>query len=77
MDTPKAAELAAYPEELNEASLFLDQALGVIDLIYTLQVHGKIDALCDESLGSSMAGLMDLVSRAKEKVDSAHFRCPA
>lgn len=77
MTPTKAADFAIYPEELNEASLFLDQALGVIDLIYTLQVHGHIDDLCGKSLGSSMAGLMDLVSRAKEKVDSAHFRRPA
>lgn len=72
-----SAALPGYPEELNEASLFLDQAIGFIDLIYTLEVNGHIDGLCSESLGSSLAGLMDLVSRAKKKVDSAHFRLPS
>ena len=49
-----------------KATIALDRALGVIDGLFTLEIQGGLDSLCDDSLASMLDVAMVSIKEARE-----------
>ncbi|THF61394.1 hypothetical protein E6C76_20135 [Pseudothauera nasutitermitis] len=54
------------PSHVDEISLKLLSAAAIIDLIYTLEISGGIDSLCEQSLATSLGQALDQIVESRE-----------
>jgi hypothetical protein len=71
LDNQTEMQRVCLNNRLSEASLILDRAQAVIDLIYTIACEDKIESLGDKTLASALDDALQLVTSAKDIVDSA------